>query len=202
MSALLLSAGEASRLRGIAPGGCKAMTIVGGLTMVGWWTALLGERPTVVCRSEHLAVLPDDIDTVICDAGGGPARALEAGLAAVKPDEPVTVAFADTWLPELPEGPEWCAVAAADPGRFWDVVEDGLVYYGDPGEVALVCVGAYRFAEPERLAEAVSRALATPSLTPEVPMGEVVNAYRLPFVAVSGWQDVGDPGALSRWRVA
>lgn len=201
MTSLLLSAGEATRLRGIAPGGCKAMTIVGGLTMVGWWTALLGRSPTVVCRSEHLAVLPDDIDTVICDSGGGPARALEAGLAACAADEPVTVAFADTWLPELPDGPEWCAVAAADPGRSWDVVEDGIVYYGDPGDVAVVCIGAYRFAEAERLATAVETAIAW-SEASEVSMGEVVNTYRLPFVAVNGWQDVGDPIALNRWRVA
>lgn len=175
------------------------MTIVGGRPMLDWWGDLLGGRPTVVCRSEHLPVLSDDVDTVICDRGGGPATALDAALDRCAGDEPVTVAFADTWLSTLPEGSEWCAVAAADPGRAWDVVEDGIVWYGDPGETALVCVGAYRFAEPERLALAVDRAITTRRDT-EVSMGHVVNAYRLPFVPASCWQDVGDPGALDRWR--
>lgn len=180
------------------------MTIVGGRPMLDWWGDLLGGRPTVVCRSDHLAVIPDDVDTVICDDGGGPAAALAAALDVCDPGEPVTVGFADTWLQTLPEGSAWCAVAAADPGRAWDVVDDGIVWYGDPGETSLVCVGAYRFAEHYRLADAVAVAIDDAEVrgVNEATMGAVVNAYGLPFVSVSCWQDVGDPGALDRWRAA
>lgn len=203
MTALLLSAGRASRLGDMAPGGCKAMTVVGGRTMIDWWGDLLGGRPTVVCRSEHLPVVPDDVDTVICDEGGGPAVALASALPACDLAEPITVGFADTWLQRLPEGPAWCAVAAADPGRAWDVVDDGIVWYGDPGETSLVCVGAYRFAEHHRLAQACAVAIGDAYVRRgEAPMGAVVNAYGLPFVSVPCWQDVGDPGALDRWRAA
>lgn len=199
MTAFLLSAGNATRLDDLAPGGCKAMTIVGGQTMLDWWASSLGEMPTVVCRSDHLVVLPDNVNTVICDTGGGPARALQAALDVCDPDEPVTVAYADTWLYELPEGDEWCAVAAAPGGRSWDVVEDGFVWYGDPIDAALVCVGAYRFGDFERLARSVDDALEA-SHNAEVGMGEVVNFYLLPYVPAFGWQDVGDPDALGRWR--
>lgn len=198
MTALLLSAGQATRLDGLAPGGCKAMTIVGGWTMLDRWGGLLGDRPTVVCRSEHLPVLPDDVDTVVCDEGGGPARALAKGLGVCDPEEPVTVAFADTWLMDLPPEPEWCLVAAARGGRAWDVVEDGFVAYFDPGATSLVCVGAYRFASLLTLQMAVT--LALKDAEGEVGMGEVVNRYGLPFLPALGWQDVGDPKALAAWR--
>lgn len=200
MTTLMLSAGEATRLGDLAPGGCKAMTVVGGRTMIDWWTELAGETPTVVCRSSHLAVIDDTVPTVVCDDGGGAARALNAGLTACKPDEPVTVVYADTFVSVVPNGSEWCAVDAAQGGRAWDIVEDGLVYYGDlpPEEMALVCVGLYRFAETDRLDVAVTHALA--QADGEVGMADVVNFYGLPFVPVAGWQDVGDPEALARWR--
>lgn len=202
MSALLLSAGQATRLGDIAPAGCKAMTIVGGLTMIDWWSARLGGRPTVVCRGEHLSVIPDDVDTIVCDEGGGPARALAKALPLCAPDEPVTVAYADTWLRSIPDSPEWCLVAAAPGGRAWDIVEDGFVSYADvpADETALVCVGAYRFAEPDRLEVAVDDALRRNE--GDVGMGEVINRYGLPFLPADAWQDVGDRQALGRWRAA
>lgn len=202
MTVLLLSAGEATRLGDLAPGGCKAAARVNDRQMIDWTWEALG-RPTVVCRSKHLGAISKAIDTVVVDEGGGPAFALDRALQKVQPTGPVTVVYADTWVPEwgVPTDPEFCGVAAARGGRKWDVVEDGLVAYRHvaEGEAALVCIGLYRFADPQHLAVAVKDALVN-APSGEVGMGDVVNTYGLPFAPVLGWQDVGDLLAVSRWR--
>ena len=201
MTTVLLSAGRASRLGDRAPGGCKALLDVGGRTMLDWWTDLAPDGLVVVVRSEHVDLLPDGVSRVVCDQGGGPAQALAAALVACDGDSPVTVAYADTWLPGLPPGDEWCAVAAAKGGRRWDVAEEGLLAYRDVdlGEVALVAVGAYRFGARWRLELALDFELRQAPPDAEVGLAEVVNDLGLPFVPVLGWQDVGDETALASW---
>lgn len=202
MTVLLLSAGNATRLGDSAPEGCKAAAMVNDRQMLDWTWEAFG-RPIVVCRGKHLKVISKSIDTVVVDEGGGPAFALGKALAKVQPTDSVTVVFADTWVPEwgVPRDPEFCGVAAAKGGRSWDVVEDGLVAYRHvaDSEAALVCIGLYRFADPQALKDAVDKALVN-APSGEVGMGDVVNTYGLPFVPVLGWQDVGDPLALARWR--
>lgn len=202
MTTLLLSAGNATRLGERAPGGCKAMTEVGGRTIIDWWSDV-DPGLQVVCRREHAGVLPTAANPVYCDDGGGAAVAVKAAL----PTEgPVTVVYADTWLPswQVPKGVDWCAVAAASGGRKWDVVEDGLVAYRDvePGEAALVCIGLYRFADVDRLEWALQEAIGMAQFFGggEAGMADVVNAYGCTFRPVVGWQDVGDPRALSQWK--
>lgn len=155
----------------------------------------------VVARTEHAGLLPDDVARVYCDDGGGPARAVATALDRCD-QGPITVIYADTWCPEVPEGPEWCAVAAASGGRKWDVVEDGVLAYRGVAEdeVALVAVGMYRFAEKWRLALALSHELIIGH--GEVGLADVVNDLDLPLVPVVGWRDVGDPDSLQRWRAA
>lgn len=191
----MLSAGRATRLDGV----CKAMNLVGGRTMYEWWRRCQLTKPTVVCRSEHARSIPGP--TIICDEGGGPAFALRAALALVT-EGPVTVTYADTWVPAVPHDTEFCGVAAARGPRSWDVVEDGLVAYRhvDEAEAALVAVGLYRFADVDRLTKCIDEAIGRRTIGAEVGLADVVNAYGLPFVPVLGWQDVGDPQAIARWR--
>jgi hypothetical protein len=190
----MLSAGNASRLGG----GCKALTEVGGRTMLDWWRSIAG-TVTVVCRSEHANLI--DGPVVICDDGGGPALALSAALEHVE-DRPLTVVYADTWVPAVPAVMEFCGVAAGEGGRKWDVIEDDIAAYCEvpEGSSALVAIGLYRFARLDDLFDAVGKVLfdAPPG---EVGMADVVNAYGLPFIPVPGWQDVGDPAAQARWRL-
>lgn len=199
MTTVLLSAGKATRLGG----GCKALTKVGGITMYGWVTAAAGEEPLVVARSEHLPELDEhSVDHIfVHDDLGGPAAALHAALPMCD-EGPLTVLYADTWLRELPDGDEWCGVAAALGGRNWDVAECGLLAYRyvDNDEVAVVAVGAYRFPAKWKLERALDHELRTGQ--GEVGLADVVNDLALPLLPIVGWQDVGDLASLDRWRNA
>lgn len=198
MTAVLLSAGRSTRLGLRAPGRCKALLKVGGRTMLDHWRDRFPDL-VVVVRSEHRDLLPDDVQRVVCDEDGGPARALAAALD-VCDQGPITVIYADTWTPHVPEGSEWCGVAAAAGGRNWYVAEEGLLAYRAVAEdeVALVGVGLFRFAEKWRLALALTHELMVG--TGEVGLDGVVNDLDIPFVPVVGWQDVGDPEALGRFE--
>lgn len=205
MTTLLLSAGRGTRLDGAAPGNCKALLEVGGRTMLEWWQTFDPDL-TVVVRSEHVELLPPGTNFTVCDAEGGPANAVASVMRLLPDTRPVTIAYADTWLPELPPGSEWCAVAAALGGRRWYVVEDGLLSYVEIPlrEAALVAVGAFRFASVSYFIDAVEAALTVNELMDgpdEVGMDAVVNAYGgLPFVPAFGWQDVGDSVGIAKWR--
>lgn len=194
MTAVLLSAGKASRLGDLAPTGCKALLEVRGKTMLDWWRDFFPEL-VIVCRSEHEPLLPTSVDRVICDDGGGPAVALAAALPLCD-IEPTTVIYADTWVAEIPKGDEWCGVGAATGPRVWDVVEGGLVASREVGidEAALVACGLYRFAEKWRLELALSHELI--DAEGEVGLADVVNDLGLPMVPVFGWRDVGEPTGL------
>lgn len=206
MTAVLLSAGKATRLGDRAPQGCKALVEVGGETMLGHWRKRFSADDfLVVCRSEHQDAMDDaGVRSVVCDTGGGPAAALAAALPYCS--GPTTVIYADTWSSHLPEADAFCGVAAASGGRNWDVVEDGLVAYRhvEVGEVALVAVGLYRFPElgPLRVAIGKARSMAAFLGDSEAGLADVVNHLDIPFVPVVGWRDVGTPDALDAWRAA
>lgn len=166
--------------------------------MLDWWRDRFPDL-VVVVQSKHASLLPDDVRRVICDLGGGPARSLAAALPECD-NGPITVIYADTWTPHVPEGDEWCGVAAAMGGRSWYVAEEGLLAYRSVGEdeCALVGVGLFRFAQKWRLALALSHELNQG----ETGLDQVVNDLDLPFVPVVGWQDVGDTESLLKWRAA
>lgn len=202
MTLVLLSAGNATRLGNRAPQGCKALSRVGGRTMLSWWQAV-DKRPLVVCRTNHSKgwQFPSEtVDTIACDEGGGPAVALRAALPHVR--GPVTVAYADTWVPaaSIPDTTDWCGVGVGHGGRSWDVLDDGLLKYRPvkPRQMAVVAIGLYRFANVVRLAEAVDESIA--EADGECGMAPVVNRYRCRFLPVVGWQDVGDVNALDQWK--
>lgn len=200
MTAVLLSAGKATRLGLRAPAGCKALLNVGGRTMLDWWRDFYPDL-LLVCRTEHATLVPEGVQTVICDEGGGPARALAEALPYCD-EGPIIVMYADTWVQEIPQGVEWCGVAAAKGGRNWDVFEAGLCAYRavPEDEVAVVSVGLYKFAEKWRLALALTHELLHGG--DDVGLADVVNDLDLPLEPVVGWRDVGDEQALKRWRAA
>jgi hypothetical protein len=204
VTTLLLSAGNATRLGDAAPGGCKALTPVGGKTMLGWWLDI-DPGLTLICRTEHVPQLYSGlVEVFTCDDGGGPAKAVAKALPYC--DGPITVAYADTWVAvnSMPLGVDWCGVAAAAGGRNWDVLEDGLMAYRhvEAGDVALVGIGLYRFADVDRLGKALDEAIdmANELGNAEAGMADVVNIYGCSFRPVLGWQDVGDAHALAAWR--
>ena len=203
MTTLLLSAGMATRLGDTAPGGCKALTPVGGKTMLGWWLDV-DPNLTLVCRSEHVPHLYSSlVEVLTCDDGGGPAVAVRKALPYC--DGPITIAYADTWVPvnSVPRGLDWCGVAAVPGGRKWDVVEDGIAAYTHvpEGECALACVGLYRFGDAELLGKALDEAITIARIEKrEAGMADALNIYGVSFRPVLGWQDVGDPHALNAWR--
>lgn len=203
MTTILLSAGNATRLETLAPAGCKALTRVGDRTMLDWWR---GHDPNVivVCRTEHTKSweFPDDANVISCDEGGGPAVAVRTALPHVR--GPLTVAYADTWVPPgcVPYGTDWCGVATARGGRAWDILTDGVLTYRhiSSNEVATVAIGLYRFSDMDRLGRALDTAIEIGDIREETGMAAVVGLYGARFKPVVGWQDVGDRKALERWK--
>lgn len=202
MTAVMLSAGKASRMGSLAPGGCKALVEVDGVTMFEHWAERFDDL-FLVCRSDNLGVLSARgmlPELVVTDEERGPAWALACALNYVDTAEPVTVIYADTWLGgDPPQGDDWTAVAAAQGGRPWYVAEHGGLCYRNthPTEVVLAGIGLFRFADHARLRRCLEVSLSEEA---EVGMGMVHNLYGAPFRPVSGWQDVGTPEALAAWR--
>lgn len=203
MTTLLLSAGQATRQGKRAPMGCKALVDVGGRTMLDWWQEY-DPGLTLVCRPEHASGVLSKASDVVLSNGGGPAAAVQDALR-YGADGPVTVVYADTWVPvhAVPKGVDWCGVAAAAGGRRWDVLEGGLLAYVDcgPGSAELVAIGLYRFADVDRLIKVVDTAVERAvEWGVEAGMSDVVNLYGCTFKPVWGWQDVGDEAALDAWK--
>lgn len=198
MTNLINTGGKATRLDGIAPYGCKALTPINGRPIIEWQLDVLGEA-TIVCRSFHLAHLKKYGPCFADDAGVGPAGAL---LAAPLSDEPVTVVYADSYFEALPDGDAWVGVNPVEGGRWWDLVySDGHCDYAPlpAGMTGRACVGLYRFPDGRRL-ESKARAVLAGACGP-VGMAPIVNNWPgLSVVEIPSWRDVGDPQALDRFH--
>lgn len=197
MTAVLLSAGRATRLGGR----CKALVEVGGRTMIEHWSDRFDDL-LVVCRAEHVHDVQCQHAWVVpFDEGGGPARALDAALPHLTESGLLTVIYADTYVSApLPAGIDWTGVAAAQGGRPWYVAEHGGLDYRNthPSEVVLAGVGLFRFSDLDRLRQCLHAALD--GRDKEVGMDAVHNLYAAPFAVINGWQDVGTEEALTAWR--
>ena len=196
---VILSAGKASRLGELAPGGCKALTVVRGRPIIEWQLDVLGEA-TIVCRSEHVELLGEYGPTVVNDHGRGSADALRSFLSTPR-EGPVTVVYADSFFRGLPAGEDWVGVADVNGGRSWDLVyKDGSVAYNHlpEGSSGRACVGVYRFSDSYQLALTVSFLTALLFFSDrELGMAPVVNnTPGLRFVDIPSWRDVGDRGAV------
>lgn len=191
---VIITAGSASRLGKLAPHGCKALVKFRGKPIVEWQLERLG-KATIVCQTQHVQYLKQYGHLVIDDSLEGPAHALYRALDLV--DEPVTVAYADTfWEEDLPDLDAWCGVAPepGQPGHFWDVVHNDVVYTTQlvkEGEQATVCVGLYRFFDPHLLRVRLFRFAHCGA-----GLAHIVNTLNPPFVPIESWQDLGTPEAL------
>lgn len=175
--------------------------------MLDWQIAAVGPGETwIVVRPEDEGMIADlypDVSIVTAEPGG-PGRALAAGLAAMPHDEPVVVAFADSWFTDLPlHVADWIGVGMAEGPRYWDVLRDGVVRYEyvPAGFVRRACVGVYSFENP-KLVSHIAQRWANTAGGAELPMGPILNAYRPKFaMPIGSWQDTGDMAALGEFRV-
>lgn len=189
---LILTAGKAARMGNLSPDGCKALTVFRGRPTIEWQLDVLGEA-VIVCRSDHVSRLSEYGRSFATDEMGGPAGALRAALAEPA-DDPVTVVYADSYFEELPTESEWCGTGRGYGGRSWDLVGDPVRYrHVEAWASANVCVGLYRFADPQRLTD-VLNGLAGGG---ELGMPAVLSQYHLPFIPVPSWVDLGTPEALA-----
>lgn len=199
MTAVVLSAGKATRLNGM----CKALVYVAGERAIDRQAAVLDAEPLVVVRTEHVEdVKAAGYHPVVCDELGGPIRALKAALAHCKRGEPVTVLFADTMLEHVPSDvSNWVMYDYAWGGREWDTVHlysngvfSARAWYPDK-DYRAVAVGAYSFSDVDALK------WATENVPDDGPLAWMLNAYphKLDGVRAVGWRDVGDFDSIAKF---
>lgn len=194
--AVILAAGRSTRLGGVN----KLLVNAGGVPVHEWHRrALAGFKVGAVVRPTDFHEVSEAapwLDEVVGhERQDGPVGALLAYLN--DSNEPITVVYADTLLPQVPdEDDDWVGVAKA-PGRVWDYWE-GEWTRGVP--YVEVCVGAYRFNCVSCL-RTTARNLVAKS-DGETHMADLLRSYsdehnvqRLPL---EGWQDAGDPEAVAR----
>jgi hypothetical protein len=204
---IILTAGKATRAGAHAPDGCKALVRLDDRPVIEWQMDVFGDvEPLIVCREEHQASLYRYGETVVDTRCLGPADSLTFGLARVKADETVVVAYADTFFTELPVGTDWVGTSEAEGGRKWDVIRDGYVAYEHVAEgwTAKVCVGLYAFSDAARLCSVIDRLTVRHALTmPEMGLGPPLNRYA-PWreIDIASWKDVGTSEAIEAWSAA
>lgn len=199
MRALILAAGRASRLGGRN----KLLVEAGGQPVHAWHRrALEGFEIGAVIRPHDAEAIHSEIPwlspIVEHDAQDGPVGALLAYLEQERSSDPLTVIYADTLLPKIPqEEISWVGLAKA-PGRIWDYY-DGEWTRGIP--YLEVCLGAYGFSCITCL-RTIARNLIAKANGEEVHMATLLAAYDgehlIQRLHLEGWQDAGDPEAIAR----
>lgn len=200
--ALILAAGRSSRLGGVS----KLLVNAAGLSVAAWHRrALEGFEVAAVIRPEDrgsIGICAPWISPLIeHPRTDGPVGALLAYLEAM-PEEAgeLLVLFADTLLPAAPAEPgDWVGVAPA-PWRAWDYYLEGMGWSRGIPQIE-VCAGVYRFSCRACLLRN-ARELVARAEGGELHMVELLRAYErdhlIQPLAVEGWQDAGDPEAISR----
>ena len=209
MRSVILTAGKATRAGHYAPDGCKALVPLDGRPVLEWQLDVLGGDPLIVCRSEHAPLLEKYGEVVTNDACRGAGDALNSALRVV--DEPIVVAYADTYFDAIPDGTDWVGVSEAKGGRRWYVIldlHDGrswVVYRDVPADQEVtVGVGLFAFSDVDRLRDITSK-FGTEHLWRGTEWGldVVLNRYRCwTPVPIPSWRDVGDADAIERWNAA
>ena len=198
---VILSAGKATRLDGRN----KLLVEAGGMPVLDWHKRSAGNLITdIVVRSTDWPEVNQAAEhwvsgVVTHDGVDGPAGALRHYVSHRFHDGPLTVIFADTLVPSIPENAgSWVGVAP-NPGRVWDYQHDWTWVRGVPG--GNVCVGLYRFENTTALRQVLSD---IPNYGQETPMIDVLNEYEKIYhmrsVKIDGWQDAGDFSAIARVR--
>lgn len=201
---VILTAGKATRAGEYAPDGCKALVPLDGKPVIEWQLDVLGGDPIIVCRSEHAASLNRYGQVVVNDAGRGAADALASAVEVT--DEPIVVAYADTFFDALPDGTDWVGVSQAEGGRSWYVLRDGYVAYEHvaAGWTAKVGVGLFAFSDTPRVKRILDVILRRAALgRSEVGLDRLLNTYQ-PWreVEIPSWRDVGSVEAIEAWSAA
>lgn len=200
---VILTAGAATRLDGVAPHGCKALTPVKGRPIIEHQLDVLGDA-RIVCRAFHAPLLKKYGEVVVNDDMRGPADALLSALFHYE-SGPVTVVYADSYFTDLPAGDGWVGVNPVQGGRSWDLVyEDGHCEYAPlpKGMTGNACVGLYRFPDVRTLTLKLTY-LSVYQWVQELGMAPVVNNWPgLDYVPVPSWRDVGDVEALAEMEAA
>lgn len=203
MTNIICTGGYATRLGPLAPGGCKALTMVKGRPVLEWQLDVLGDA-VIICRPDHQELLSGygRCKTGMW-SGVGPSIADTLHELA---DEPVTIIYGDTLLSEVPAGSDWVGVSDAPGGRSWDVVHPSpmvgvnQVYYDFVPETrtARVCVGVYSFADTPRVRGIFDFLQGMYAAEGRGwGMGRVLNHYRtLDWVDIPSWRDVGSVEAV------
>lgn len=205
---VILTAGKATRAGSYAPNGCKALVELDGRPVIEHQLDVLNAlgEPIIVCRSEHANALAKYGEVAINDVGRGAGDALDTALQWV--NEPVVVAYADTWFDALPEGEDWIGVDVAPGGRAWYVVSPvhhSVAYVTVPeDEVALVGVGLFHFADIDRLRKITGKfGTEWRWRGQEWGLDVVLNTYQTwRTVHIPSWRDVGSVEAIEAWEAA
>lgn len=202
MKPVILTAGRATRAGKYAPDGCKALVLLDGRPVIEHQLDVLQADPVIVCRSEHAPMLRAYGEVITNDRGRGAGDALASALAVV--DEPVAVAYADTWFSALPDGEDWCGVGIGHGGRNWYVISPNhtATYANVPAdEVALVGVGLFHFADIDRLRRITNRfGTEWRWRGEEWGLDVVLNTYETwRAVHVPSWRDVGSVEHIEAW---
>ena len=196
---VILSAGKATRLEGRN----KLLVEADGIPVHEWHRKAKQNSITdvVVHEGDWLAVnkaVGGWVSRVMShDQYDGPGGALRYYVNDTWHDGGLVVLFADTLLTHIPANTGSWAGVAPGPWRVWD--------YPDPhkgwnrGEPKFnVCCGVYRFSDINKLRAAFRRL----PIGDPLDMVDVLNMYetieRVELLDVRGWQDAGDPVALSR----
>lgn len=186
MNSVILCAGKATRLGFLAPEGCKSLVQIKGRTILDHQLDVLrriSDQVTVVCRSNHVPLLNGlGVDLVVHDLYDGPVAAFRKA----KPQGDTCLCYGDSLFRSIPPDHDWVGVGFATGPRRWDVIERGHIKYEWVDEYAVkkVCVGVYRFDQPEKLWGK--------------DMPDALHHYPEPlqFRVVPGWADAGDASAV------
>lgn len=195
---VILAAGKATRMHGLN----KLLVIADCDPVHEWHRRAVGDRAcAVVVNSKHAqqvrSAAPWISKVVTHDKHDGPAGAL-LEFDKQSPHGALTVLFADTLLPRVPDtAGDWVGVAPA-PWRAWDYYDRAAGWTrGTPS--VLVCCGVYRFEDRDALRESLIEAMKPDG---ETHMADVLRSYaarrKLNELVVDGWQDAGDAEALKR----
>lgn len=200
---IVVSTGLSTRLRGLAPDGCKSLTPLAGRTVLEHQMDVLGDV-TVVCRSAHEHMLRPYARTVVDDSLCGSAVAVSKALEGVT--GPVVVAYADTLFDAIPSGSDWVGVSTGQGGRKWYAIRDGHVEYEHvpEGWTAVVGVGLFAFSDPQRLKRIIdSRWNRMARFGEPLTMAPILNDYK-PWMAerIESWRDVGTLDAVASYERA
>ena len=203
-----MTAGRATRAGEYAPDGCKALVPLDGRPVIEWQLDVLDGEPIIVCRSEHAPLLSKYGQVVTNDACRGAGDALHSALGVV--DEPIVLAYADTFFDAIPDGTDWVGVSHARGGRRWYVILDlasgpWVVYQDVPADqIVKVGVGLFAFSDVDRL-RSITGAFGTEFRWrgQEWGLDVVLNRYRTyDTVDIPSWRDVGDVEAIENWSAA